>query len=141
MKPIEKQMLDKVSAVLGHLGMEWAIKTSDGVVHGTLKVEAPKSAKKKRDPIYPYGTLKAHLNKCGINNIMVNTHAIIPTGGMDAEVVRRSICSHGSQNWGNGTYKTAITPDRKGIEVTRFDKQTAEFLKNDPLADILKGWE
>lgn len=142
MKPIEKQIIDKVSAVMANLGMEWAIKDSDGLVHGNLKVEPPKPAKKKRESIYGYGVLKKHLDACGINKIMVNTHAIIPTGGMDAEVVRRSICSYGSQHWGNGTYKTAITPDRKGVEVTRFDKQTAQFLnsKNDLLADVLKGW-
>ena len=71
MKPVEKQMIDKVSAVLDHLGMEWAIKDSDGVVHGTLKVEPPK---------------------------------------------------------------------KKGVEVTRFDAQTAKFLKSDPLADLLNSW-
>lgn len=140
MKPVEKQMIDKVSAVLDHLGMEWAIKTSDGVVHGTLKVEPPKPTKKKREAIYGYGVLKKHLDAYGIDKIMVNTHAIIPAGGMDAEVVRRSICSYGSQHWGNGTYKTSITADRKGVEVTRFDSKTAEFMKSDPLADLLKGW-
>jgi hypothetical protein len=141
MKPVEKQMIDKVSAVLDHLGMEWAIKDSDGVVHGTLKVEPAKPAKpKKREAVYGYGVLKAHLDACGINKIMVNTHAIIPTGGMDAEIVRRSICSYGSQHWGNGTYKTKLTSDKKGVEVTRFDKQTAQFLKSDPLADLLNSW-
>lgn len=142
MKPIEKQIIDKVSAVMNNLGMEWAIKDSDGTVHGNLKVEETKAKKKRRDPVYPYGTLKAHLDAQGIGNIAVNTHKVISTGGLDAEVVRRAVCSYGSQNWGNGTYKTALTADRKGIEITRFDKQTADFLssKNDLLADVLKGW-
>jgi hypothetical protein len=140
MKPIESQIIAKVSAVLNNLGMEWAIKDSDGTVHGTLQVEQPKAKPKKRESIYGYGVLKAHLDASGIDKIMVNTHAIIPTGGMDAEVVRRSICSYGSQHWGNGTYKTKLMADKKGVEVTRFDKQTAQFLKNDPLADLLNSW-
>jgi hypothetical protein len=140
MKPIESQIIAKVSSVLDNLGMEWAIKDSDGTVHGNLKVSQPEPKKKKRDSIYGYGVLKSHLDACGISKIMVNTHAIIPTGGMDAEVVRRSICSYGSQNWGNGTYKTKLTADKKGVEVTRFDKQTAQFLKQDPLADLLNSW-
>jgi hypothetical protein len=140
MKPIESQIIAKVSAVLNNLGMEWAIKDSDGTVHGNLQVEPPKPAKKKREAIYGYGVLKAHLDACGIDKIMVNTHAIIPTNGMEAEVVRRSICSYGSQHWGNGTYKTKLTADKKGVEVTRFDKQTAQFLKQDPLADLLSSW-
>jgi len=141
MTPIESQVLSKVTAVLANLGLEWAIKTSDGEIHGNLKVEAPKPSKKKRDCFYPYGTLKAHLDSQGIGNIAVNTHKVISTGGMDPEVVRRSVCSYGSQHWGNGTYKTAITADKKGIEITRFDKQTAQFLKNDPLGDLLSGLE
>jgi len=140
MKPIESQIIAKVSAVLENLGMEWAIKDSEGTVHGNLKVTQPEVKKKKSDPIYPYGTLKAHLDSQGIGNITVNTHKVISAGGMDAEVVRRSICSYGSQHWGNGTYKTSVTADKKSIEVTRFDKQTASFLKKDPLADLLKGW-
>jgi hypothetical protein len=142
MTPIESQVLSKVTTVLTNLGLEWAIKTSDGEVHGNLKIEPPKEAKpKKREPIYPYGTLKAHLDAQGIGNITINTHKVISTGNMDAEVVRRSICSYGSQHWGNGTYKTAITADRKGIEITRFDKQTAKFMKEDPLAELLSGLE
>ena len=137
MTPIESQVLNKVATVLANLGVEWAIKTSDGQVHGNLKVEPPKPVKKKRDSIYPYGTLKAHLDSQGLGNIAINTHKVISTGGMDAEVVRRSICSYGSQHWGNGTYKTAITADKKGVEVTRFDKATAQFLKEDPLGDLL----
>jgi hypothetical protein len=140
MKPIESQIIAKVSAVLNNLGMEWAIKDSDGTVHGNLQVEQPKAKPKKREAIYGYGVLKAHLDACGIDKIMVNTHAIIPTNGMEAEVVRRSICSYGSQHWGNGTYKTKLTADKKGVEVTRFDKQTAQFLKQDPLADLLSSW-
>ena len=141
MKPIESQIIAKVSAVLNNLGMEWAIKDSDGTVHGNLQVEPPKPAKPKKKPsVYGYGVLKKHLDASGIDKIMVNTHAIIPTGGMDAEVVRRSICSYGSQHWGNGTYKTKLTADKKGVEVTRFDKQTAQFLKQDPLADLLSSW-
>ena len=140
MKPIEKQIIDKVSAVLNNLGMEWAIKDSDGLVHGNLQVQQPESKKKRREPVYPYGTLKAHLEAQGVPSIAINTHKTISTGGMDAEVVRRAVCSYGSQNWGNGTYKTTLTADRKGIEITRFDKQTAQFLKDDPLAEILKGW-
>jgi len=140
MKPIESQIIAKVSAVLNNLGMEWAIKDSDGTVHGTLQVEQPKAKPKKREAIYGYVVLRAHLDACGIDKIIVNTHAIIPTGGMDAEVVRRSICSYGSQHWGNGTYKTKLMADKKGVEVTRFDKQTAQFLKNDPLADLLNSW-
>lgn len=93
MKPIEKQIIEKVSAVLTNLGMEWAIKDSDGLVHGNLQVQHPELKKKKRDPIYPYGTLKAHLDAQGIGSIAVNTHKVISTGGMDPEVVRRSICS------------------------------------------------
>lgn len=142
MTPIESNVLNKIAHVLDGLGIEWAAKTSDGQVHGNLKLEPPKPAKtKKREPIYPYGTLKAHLDAQGINSIAVNTHKVISTGGMDAEVVRRSICSYGSQHWGNGTYKTKITADKKGVEVTRFDKQTAQFLKEDPLADLLSGLE
>jgi hypothetical protein len=141
MTPIESQVLSKVTTVLTNLGLEWAIKTSDGEVHGNLKIEAPKAKPKKRESIYGYGVLKAHLEAYGIDKIMVNTHAVIPTGGMDAEVVRRSICSYGSQNWGNGTYKTKLTADRKGVEVTRFDAQTAKFMKEDPLADLMSGLE
>jgi hypothetical protein len=108
-------------------------------VHGNLKLEHPKP--KKKPSVYGYGVLKTHLDANGIDKIMVNTHAIIPTGGMDAEIVRRSICSYGSQHWGNGTYKTKLTADRKGVEVTRFDKQTAKFMKEDPLAELLSGLE
>lgn len=136
--PIETAVIGKVTAVLNQLGLKFAIQDSAGNIHGELKPAEKKP--KKRESIYGYGVLKKHLEASGIGNIMVNTHAILPTGGMDAEVVRRSICSYGSQHWGNGTYKTAITPDRKGVEVTRFDSTTAQFMKEDPLADLLKGW-
>ncbi len=141
MTPIESQVLSKVTAVLANLGLEWAIKTSDGEIHGNLKIESQKAKPKKREAIYGYGVLKKHLEAQGISSISINTHKVISAGGMDAEVVRRSICSYGSQHWGNGTYKTAITADRKGVEVTRFDKQTAKFMKEDPLAELLSGLE
>lgn len=143
MNTIETKVFNRAVELLEAIGFTYAIKDREGEVHGNLKVESPKPAKpKKREPIYPYGTLRAHLDAQGIGNIQVNTHKVISTGGMDAEVVRRSICSYGSQHWGNKTYKTAITPDRKGIEVTRFDSTIADIMndKADPLADILKGW-
>lgn len=144
MTPIESQVLSKVAHVLNNIGVKWAVQTSDGEVHGNLSVEPPKPAKKKkRDSIYGYGygVLKAHLDAQGIGSIAINTHKVISTGGMDAEIVRRSVCSYGSQHWGNGTYKTKITADKKGVEVTRFDKHTAQFLKDDPLGDLLGGLE
>ena len=45
MTPIESQVLAKVTNVLSNLGLEWAIKTSDGEVHGNLKIEQPKPRK------------------------------------------------------------------------------------------------
>jgi len=137
--PVETAVITKVTHVLNQLGLKFAIQDSSGNIHGELK-PAQQAKPKKREPIYPYGTLSNHLDSQGIGSIAVNTHKVISTGGMDPEVVRRSVCSYGSQHWGNGTYKTKITADRKGVEVTRFDNTTAQFLKDDPLADLLKGW-
>lgn len=137
--PVEVAVINKVTHVLSQLGLKFAIQDSSGTIHGELK-PAETTKPKKKAAIYGYGVLKKHLDANGLGSILVNSHKVIPVGSFDPEVVRRSICSHGSKHWGNGTYKTAITPDRKGVEVTRFDNSTAQFLKDDPLADILKGW-
>lgn len=138
MNQVEKDIIAKVTNVLNKFNLKYAIKDSDGTIHGELKPEQAKP--KKQAAIYGYGVMKSHLESVGLPNLKVNTHMIVPSGTYDVEIVRRSVCSYASQHWGNATYKTKITPDRKGIEITRFDKETAEFMKKDPLADLLDGW-
>ena len=138
MNQIEKEVLNKVTAVLGKLGLEYAIKDSDGTIHGDLK---PAQAKpKKKSAIYGYGVLSAHLRKTGVTTMMPNTTLQVPVGTFAPEIVRRSIATYGSKNWGNGSYTTSISSQKTYVEVTRFDTTVADFVKNDPLADILKDW-
>lgn len=139
MNQIEKEIITKVTTVLDKFGLKYAIKDSEGTIHGELKpAETPK--KKKAGAIYGYGVLRSYLQSQGVLNMPVNSHKVIPAGSFDPEVVRGSVCAYASQNWGKGTYKTKLTADKKGVEITRFDKETAEFMKKDPLADILDGW-
>lgn len=140
MNQIEKEIITKVTSVLDKFGLKYAIKDSEGTIHGELK-PADAEKKGKRSPsIYGYGELRNHIVAHGVTNMAVNSHKVIPVGKFEPEILRRSVCSYGSQHWGNGTYKTKLTADRKGVEVTRFDKETAEFMQKDPLAEILDGW-
>lgn len=142
MNTIETKVFNRAVELLEAIGFKYAIQDREGIVHGELTPAQTAQRKKKAPAVYGYGVLKKHLDAHGLSSIQVNTHKVIPVGSFDTEVVRRSICSYGSKHWGNKTYKTSITADKKGVEVTRFDTTIADIMndKADPLADILKGW-
>ncbi len=73
-------------------------------------------------------------------NFPSNTTKQIPAGQYDAEVVRRSVCNMAGKQFGKDAYKTSVTKDKKFITVTHLDTTVANFLKNDPLQDVLADW-
>lgn len=137
MNQIEKNVLAKVTNVLQSLGLKYAIVDSDGNKHGELNVAQEKKLKRRRS-IFPLGELRNHIMP-HLQSILINTTKHVPCGKYPVESVRSSISSYATQLWGAGTYKTHISADKKFVEVTRFDKQVAEFMKSDPLGDLFEG--
>lgn len=139
MNQIEKSVLAKVTNVLQSLGLKYAIVDSDGNKHGELNVAQEKKLKRRRS-IFPLGELRSHIMP-HLQSILINTTKQIPCGKYPVESVRSSISSYASQMWGSGMYKTHISADKKFVEVTRFDKQVADFMNTDPLGDLFEGLE
>lgn len=139
MNQIEKNVLAKVTNVLQSLGLKYAIVDSDGNKHGDLNVAQEKKLKRRRS-IFPLGELRNHIMP-HLQSILINTTKHVPCGKYPVESVRSSISSYATQLWGAGTYKTHISADKKFVEVTRFDKQVAEFMNSDPLGDLFEGLE
>ena len=137
MNQVELSVLNKVCGVLKSLDLKFAIVDSDGNKHGELSIAEQKKPKRRRS-IYPLGELRAYIMP-HMNGMMVNTTKHIPAGKYAPEVVRSSISSYATQMWGSGNYKTRDTDDKKYVELVRFDPQVAEFMKNDPVADLLSG--
>ncbi len=139
MNQVEKDVLNKVSSVLNSLNLKFAIIDSDGNKHGDLSLEKVKKLKRRRS-IYPLGEVRAHIMP-HMTSMMINTTKNIPVGNYQAEVIRGSVSSYATQLWGSGNYKTRVTSDRRHVEVVRMDPAVASFMKHDPVADLLSGWD
>ena len=132
MNDIEKNVLTKINCALGALKLKYAIVDSGGVVHGDLKVVVPK---KRVASIYGYGVMIKHI-KPHFANFPDNTSKTIPAGQYDAEIVRRSVCNMATKEFGAGNYKTTLTGDKKGVVITRLNKDVADLLKDNALDDM-----
>lgn len=139
MNQVENNVLTKVTSVLNSLNLKFAIIDSDGNKHGDLNIAQVKKPKRRRS-IYPLGELRAHIMP-HITNIMINTTKHIPVGKYQAENVRASVSSYSTQLWGAGNYRTKVSQDKRYVEVTRMDPAVASFMKHDPVADLLSGWD
>lgn len=132
MNDIEKNVLAKIDGALGALKLKYAIVDSDGVVHGDLQVVVPK---KRIASVYGYGVMIKYL-KPYFANFPDNTSKTIPAGQFDAEIVRRSVCNYATKEFGSGNYKTTLTGDKKGVVITRLNKDVADLLKDNTLDDM-----
>lgn len=132
MNDIEKNLLAKIDGALGALKLKYAIVDSDGVVHGDLQVVVPK---KRIASVYGYGVMIKYL-KPYFANFPDNTSKTIPAGQYDAEIVRRSVCNMATKQFGSGNYKTTLTADKKGVVVTRLNKDVAALLKDNTVEDL-----
>jgi hypothetical protein len=139
MNQVEKNVLTKVSSVLNSLNLKFAIVDSDGNKHGDLDVAQVKKPKRRRS-IYPLGELRAHIMP-HLTSIMINTTKHIPVGKYQPDIVRGSVSSYATHLWGAGNYKTKVSQDKRYVEVTRMDPAVASFMKHDPVADLLSGWD
>jgi len=139
MNQVEKDVLNKVTNVLQSLNIKFAIIDSDGNKHGDLNIEQVKKLKRRRS-IYPLGEVRAQLMP-HMSSMLINTTKNIPVGKYQAEVIRGSASSYATQLWGAGNYKTRVTADKRYVEVTRLDPAVASFMKHDPVADLLSGWD
>jgi hypothetical protein len=139
MNQVENNVLAKVTAVLNSLNLKFAIVDSDGNKHGDLNIEQVKKNKRRRS-IYPLGEIRAHIMPHMVN-LRTNATVHIPAGRYQPEVVRGSVSSYATQLWGSGNYKTKVTSDRKHVELIRMDPAVASFMKHDPVADLLSGWD
>lgn len=139
MNQVEKDVLNKVTAVLNSLNLKFAIVDSDGNKHGDLNLEKTKKPKRRRS-IYPLGEVRAQIMP-HMTSMLINTTKNIPVGNYQAEVIRGSASSYATQLWGAGNYKTRVTADKRYVEVTRFDPTVSSFMKHDPVADLLSGWD
>lgn len=132
MNDIEKSVLAKVNNVLGALKLKYAIIDSEGTVHGDLEVVVPK---KRISAVYGYGVMVKYL-KPYFANFPDSTSKTIPAGNFDAEIVRRSVCNMATKQFGAGAYKTTLTADKKGVVITRLNKDVANFLKDTATDDL-----
>lgn len=137
MNEIQTKILANAIKLLDAINAQYAIVDPDGKQHGSLELK-PKAQKKKR-PTYEYGAVSAHV-KGYLQNAMVNTKIVVPLNNMHKEVIRSAICSYANKLWGNGSYTTHVT--KQGIEFTRLDPSIKNIgLSDDPLKELLKGWE
>ena len=137
MNDIQTKILANAIKLLDAINAQYAIVDPDGKQHGKLELK-PKAPKKKR-PSYEYGSVAAHV-KGYLAKAMINTKIVVPLNGMHKEVVRSAICSYANKLWGNGSYTTHVCT--QGIEFTRLDPSIKDIgLSDDPLKELLKGWE
>lgn len=115
---VHKKALENAIKLLKAIGASYAIKDSEGNLHGDLTAV---SKKKKAPPKYPYGSLANHV-KPYINSCEVNQTVHIPIGQFDIEAVYGSTSSIASKEWGNGCHKIGTTPDKKNVVLTRTEK-------------------
>lgn len=115
---LHTKALDNAIKLLKAIGAQYAIKDSEGNLHGDLTAV---SKKKKAPPKYPYGSLASHvkpyINSCGVNQTVT-----IPIGAYDLESIYGSTSSIASKEWGNGCHKIGTTPDKKNVVLTRTEK-------------------
>lgn len=136
MNDIQTKILANAIKLLDAINAKYAIVDPDGKQHGSLEVV---NKKKKKRPTYEYGTVAAHV-KGYMQNALINTKIVVPFNNMHKEVVRSAICSYANKLWGNGSYTTHVT--KQGIEFTRLDPSIKNVgLADDPLKELLKGWE
>lgn len=132
MNDIEKKVLGNMENALKALKLKYAIIDSDGEVHGELEVVVPK---KRRGSVYGHGVMSNYI-KPYFNTFLDNTSKTIPAGQYDVEIVRGSVCNMATKLFGAGNYKTTLTNDRKGVVVTRLNKDVAAFLKDSAVDDM-----
>lgn len=115
---LHTKALDNAIKLLKAIGAQYAIKDSEGNLHGDLTAV---SKKKKAPPKYPYGSLASHVKpyiaSCGVNQTVT-----IPIGAYDLEAIYGSTSSIASKEWGNGCHKIGTTPDKKNVVLTRTEK-------------------
>ena len=115
---LHTKALDNAIKLLKAIGAQYAIKDSEGNLHGDLTAV---SKKKKAPPKYPYGSLAKHirpyLDSCGVNQTVT-----IPIGQYDLDAIYGSTSSIASKEWGNGCHKIGTTTDKKAVVITRTEK-------------------
>jgi hypothetical protein len=132
MNDIEKNVLTRINGALGALKLKYAIVDSDGNVHGDLEVVVPR---KRKASYYGHGVMSNYI-KPHFALFPDNTSKTIPAGQYDVEVVRGSVCNMATKMFGAGNYKTTLTADRKGVVITRLNKDVAAFLKDSTTEEL-----
>lgn len=139
MNQVEQTILTKVVKVLNSINLKYAIVDSDGNKHGDLNIEQEKKRKRCRS-MYPLGEVRNYI-KPYMRNLRVNTTQKIPVSKYAPESLRSSISSYATELWGSGNYTTHVGNDKGFVELTRLDPVVADFMRKDPLTELLDGFD
>jgi hypothetical protein len=116
MNTLHKRALDNAVKLLNAVGAQYAIIDSDGNKVGDLNVV---TKAKRRKALYPHGAVSKYI-KPFIDRARVNYTYEIPVGEFDLATVYRSVSSHASKTWGNGTH--SITSKDGKVLITKHEK-------------------
>jgi len=117
MNTLHKRAVDNAIKLLNAVGAQYAIIDTDGVKTGSLEVV---TKIKRRPSAYAHGELTKHV-KPYIDNTKVNSTVEIPVGKFDLATVYRSVSSHASKTWGNGSH-SITSKDGNRVLITRHEK-------------------
>jgi hypothetical protein len=115
MEIIHAKTLKQAIRMLDAIGCAYAIKDTDGNVHGTLVVGNPS----KRKLLYPFGEIAAHVRKY-VDGLQPGQTASIPCDKYGNVLLSSSLASHMLKTHGKGSYKSAFNKAEDTIEVIRY---------------------
>lgn len=107
MLEIQQKQLDRAVQVLVMLGCEYAIKTPDGTITGTLTVAEPEKPKHTRGPRRDYALycIPERVKAMKVGDVDVFKRI----GDDDIEALRSNISSTGFSAFGKGNFTTTVT--------------------------------
>ena len=113
MELIHKKTLEQAIKMLDAIGCAYAIKDTDGNMHGTLDVPNRRPLK------HPFGSISAHIRKY-IDGIEPGQVAHIPCEGFGRQTISTSLTAIMIDRYGKGNFKTAYDKETDAIDAIRF---------------------
>ena len=115
MELIHKKTLEQAIKMLDAIGVAYAIKDTDGNMHGTLETKRSHS----RPLRYAFGSVAKHIHQY-LDNLGVGAIAYIPCDGFDHKTISSNAAALMIHKHGKGSYKSAYNKEENVLEIIRF---------------------
>jgi len=120
MEQIKVTTLRKAMTLLNACGFQYAIMDSDGVLHGTLEVAAPKTKKARASLAFDYGEITNYVKSHLPSEVAVGDVIEIPVLGYGTERIRSGLLNVLSRKY--GTHKFTSIIEGSNVQVMRVEE-------------------